>query len=64
MTSRREFNEVLGRIITDRSFGDKFLQNPTEPDKTWASHLTAQELARLAKLQSQDIAHIRISLSV
>jgi uncharacterized protein YcsI (UPF0317 family) len=65
MTGRKEFNQVLGRIITDRPFGDSFLRDQKEvAGFSWGVGLTPQELAMLAKLKSQDVLQIRMALGV
>jgi hypothetical protein len=64
MAARKEFNEVLGRIITDRPFGDKFLRDPEEAAKSMVARLNAQEMAQLSKLTSADVSHLRTVLGV
>ena len=64
MASRKEFNEILGRVFTDRSFGEKVLRDPQETLKSCGVSLTAHEVAQLAKLSPMDIWHVRLTLGV
>jgi hypothetical protein len=64
MSARKEFNEVLGRIITNRAFGDKVLGKPKEGEVPLGVQLSAQELAQLRKLTIAVITPIRSTLGV
>ena len=64
MASRRDFNEILGRIFTDRAFGERFLRNQQETLNACGASLTPEEVAQLTKLSPTDIWHVRLSLGV
>ena len=64
MPNRREFDQILGRIITNKAFGDRFMRNPAEAMRARGFHLSEDELARLSNLKPMDVWQMRLSLGV
>lgn len=64
MPNRRVYDMVLGMIITNKAFGDRFLRNPQEAIRSRGFQLSEAEVEQLGRLNPIEVWRFRMSLGV